>query len=233
MLDGAPALDRPAKLLRGLLWASVAVAAFHLLYMILSVYGAAEPIQGEEGEVIWLIEPDRFATFVSFGWPFTLVLGCLLALCAVAWFRWQDLMHDSIVGQGGAPALPRRPGVWWWLVPGPNLWTPYRIHRDASIQAERLVDRGAATLPVTAWWVVWVIGELALGARIVLSATLPDDMDPGQARALARSITATDAFLIPAAAMAIVVVGRITTNLEFARRHPHRLRPGVPPVPDR
>ncbi|HYJ60394.1 MAG TPA: DUF4328 domain-containing protein [Actinomycetota bacterium] len=201
------------------------VAGFHLLYMYMSVYGAAEPTQGPEGETIWIIDPDRFASFVSFGWPFTAALAVLLALAPVAWFRWQDRAYDSVVGQGGVMEIPRRPGVWWWLVPVANLWVPFRIHREASIQAEHLADRGQATLPVTVWWVLWVIGGIALVAQVVLSLTLPDDMDQGQARALARSITATDALLIPAAAMAIVVVGRITSSLEFARRHPERLLP--------
>jgi hypothetical protein len=113
---------------------------------------------------------------------------------------------------------------WWavggWFVPFVNLWYPRRITRDIW-DASSPVGARRSYLLVNAWWTLWIVSLLAdrVGSAQSGDADTADGIHAG-----AYAMMISDALDIAAAALAILVVLRLTRM-----QHEKALAgPGVP-----
>lgn len=170
-------------------------------------------------ETSFVLVPPELVEHRGYLMPLELVTVLVVIGTAVAWMNWQDLAHKDLFALGGDPGFPPTPGVWWWFFPGANLWMPYRIVSSIASSTEELNRRGPRSGIITGWWLLFVPGILCWSVGRILAPTLSTRSTLVYTRNVLRLEFFGDLGLIIAAALAIVVVGRITNGLGFAERH--------------
>ena len=229
----APVLARPYGVLRTLLLVFGVASIVHAFYVSMVAAMSIGIDVGPDGATMpWAVVPERFRELYRHGSTIDLIFVALLCGSAITWLRWQTLAEDD-AATSGAPSDRTGAGIWWWFIPVANLWKPYQLVRSLAVRSERLNDRGASTGPVVAWWILWLGGVAAFVVARVWTTGVAELSDPISSRDLVAAALVADVLLGAAALTAVLVTGRITAALEWARLHPTRQRPGVQPVPDR
>ncbi|MFO0629060.1 MAG: DUF4328 domain-containing protein [Polyangiales bacterium] len=166
-------------------------------------------------------------------------IECALLLgTAVAFARWTASAVRVAATFGAAPVRwSPRAAAWAWLIPGVNLVRPPRVIgalvasigaksagaiaprplRDAAVgyrePAMARASRLSQSLPITAWWTLW------LGSRVTeAAAALWPAADVGAFMVRARLDVFSDVLLIAATATAFVVVRGVDAALSALGR---------------
>lgn len=143
---------------RGLIWCQVALLAIALPIWL---WGILMSLTGERTQGVY------GGTLYDGVDMVTALLGATLWLAtAVVWMVWQY----RLARMTPRDALRRAPAwhVGSWLVPVANLWRPAQDVRDL---AQHHTGR---TLPLDAWWTLWVIGVVTNRALFVIVMTWTD-----------------------------------------------------------
>ncbi|WP_417555879.1 DUF4328 domain-containing protein [Microbacterium sp.] len=209
----------PVRPLRGIgaatRWLILASALTALASIVIDSYGIASirslpsdelmlrAMFGDESMLQGLRVYDASSTAIA-------VLSAVVTIAAmICWLIWQHGAASSVT-----PTALRRSPAWHvgsWFIPIVAWWFPFQNIKDIAQEARaRLSDRMLGL-----WWALWIAPSVIGGiARWMYQGA--SDME-GLASALSVSIFG-NALWIAAAALAWIVVGRITDALDPARR---------------
>lgn len=224
-----------------------------VLCVLLGVAGVASLLNAIINFAFWrdavLILPlnDRGVGFTTFPSPqgvFPTLVGAAGSLAGIGagivWLIWQHHVTANLWARG-IPGLKTRPGwaVGWWFIPFANLVMPYvamrEVDRRTSVDGAPRRDRSM----VGWWWTTYLASTVGLAVVYIAVFVSQAQRFVDAVEAEAPSIDLTTVMrevsawgvlggvmTLVAAALAILVVQRITTN------QPDLIRGPLPPRPD-
>lgn len=132
--------------------------------MLLSIWALSSSPAPEENAARDLVETAH-----------SLAIVATAIATIVGYLRWLHLAvrHAGALGidVGASPGW----AVGWWFVPFANLVKPYLIVRDL---VAGLIPERAASVPVSAWWAAWIVGNMVDQAEIRLLLRADRSPDP-------------------------------------------------------
>jgi hypothetical protein len=153
------------------------------------------------------------------------------ALAAVAWLIWQSLAYRSELSIGVRdPRFPPRDAILWWFIPFVFVIKAKQVMNDVwrgsdpELGPHEPEFRSRPVDPlVNVWWLIW-IASTVLNRVVKMGA---DDVGtPEEAESAMRNYMVSEIGMMLAAALAMIVVFRITQRVgERAARHRRDVRP--------
>ena len=145
-------------------------------------------------------------------------------LCIVAFLTWYGRAYRNL-GRLGARGL--RWGNGWamayWFIPIANLFRPKQVVNDIWRASDPGLARGAADwaggrVPAVIhwWWALWLISSFA--ERILFSRSMEAGDSPSEFVSLSQTYIVWDLIDVIPAALAFLVVRKVTTRQEERRR---------------
>jgi hypothetical protein len=231
-----------------------------VLVVLLGVAGFANLLTSIISFAFWqdavLVLPLSRGTFTSFPapqGPVPTLIGTVSSLAGlgamITWLIWQHHVTANLWARR-LPGLKTSPGwaVGWWFIPFANLVMPYLVMREVDRRSSEVGAVRSDRWVVGWWWVAYLLSTLGLGVAYVsvffaqgqrffeaIEADRPSiDLTIAMRQAASWGVVGGVATAV-AAALAILVVQRITRNQAGVIRGPLPPRPDIelPRIPAR
>ncbi|MFB6614331.1 DUF4328 domain-containing protein [Streptomyces sp. NPDC056367] len=164
-----------------------------------------------------IADPDRVAegaldlSDLLTGLASVLTILILLGTAAVFLTWFHRVRVNGEIFRPDAFTQTRGWAIGGWFIPFGNLFLPFRTARQIWAASTQLGPDGSyrhvSTAPVTAWWVVWVLGQSGnrIGNRLYNRAETPEALQSATSVCFV-----SDLILVAAAVLAILFVRKLT-----------------------